>query len=270
MSVRGEGADGAEPLALLQQPSLADTIAKILRNRILSGKLADGTRLPKQNDLLREFRVSRPTLREALRILETEGLITVQRGNVGGAIVRLPTTQSTAISIGDVLQARQVPLSDLAVALVNLEPVAASLCASRTDRDTAVVPLLQETLDRAAELVDDGVRYIEYARKFHEEIVGCCGNDTLIVTIGTLETLWSQQERQWARRVRAEGTYSRDRALTTLRARRAILKAIERGDVARAAKLDREYMAERQRFSLSRQDNAIVQAIRPSDFGDLF
>lgn len=268
MSVSVERDDSSDSFSLLQQPSLANTVAKILRNRILSGKLADGARLPKQNDLLLEFRVSRPTLREALRILESEGLVMVQRGNVGGAIVRRPDTQSSAITIGDILQARQVPLRDLADALVNLEPVAAALCARKTDRHISVVPHLQKLLDLAGEVLDDGVRYIEYARKFHEDLVQFCGNETLIVTIGTLETLWSQQERQWARLVREEGSYSRAKAVATLRSRKAILNAVDRGDANRAASLARAHMSERQRFSLSREHDAIVQAIRPSDLGE--
>jgi DNA-binding FadR family transcriptional regulator len=66
-------------------------IARDLRNRILNGTIADGEMLPRQDELLEAFGVSMPSLRGALQILETEGLITVLRGSVGGAIVHIVT-----------------------------------------------------------------------------------------------------------------------------------------------------------------------------------
>src|SRR4051794_13103182 len=94
----------------LRQPRLAEMVAAVLRDRIVSGELEDGAMLPKQEDLLAEFRISPPPMREALRILETEGLITVRRGNTGGAIVHRPQPGKAAYMMGLVLQSRAVPL----------------------------------------------------------------------------------------------------------------------------------------------------------------
>jgi DNA-binding FadR family transcriptional regulator len=54
-------------------------IADSVRRRILAGELNDGDVLPKVDDLLLEFPVSKPSIREAMRILETEGLLSVRR-----------------------------------------------------------------------------------------------------------------------------------------------------------------------------------------------
>src|ERR1700755_1275124 len=80
----------SNPRIQLHQPRLAEMVAALLRERILSGALRDGDPLPRQEDLLKEFGISKPSLREALRILEAEGLITVRRGNRGGALVHVP------------------------------------------------------------------------------------------------------------------------------------------------------------------------------------
>jgi len=64
--------------------SPAEAVADRLRDRILSGEVPNGGMLPKLEDLTEEFRVSKASLREACRILETEGLLSVLRGNVGG------------------------------------------------------------------------------------------------------------------------------------------------------------------------------------------
>src|SRR5258708_35837056 len=80
----------------LRQPRLAEIIAASLRDDILTGKLKEGDSLPRQEDLFTQFRVSLPAVREAMRILETEGLVEVRRGNVGGADRHLPPAGAPA------------------------------------------------------------------------------------------------------------------------------------------------------------------------------
>lgn len=241
----------------MHTPRVAEAIAGILRPRILDGRLADGSRLPKQEDLLREFKVSRPSLREALRILETEGLLTVQRGKVGGAIVRAPKTQSSAYMFGLVLQSNQVTLADLAQALQNVEPVAAALCAQRSDRKKAVVPVLRDCLKLTERATGDGVAFTRLSRRFHEEVVSGCGNNTLILLIGTLEHMWSQQERLWAEHAQEEGNYPAASCQDAIHAHRAILQAIERGDADGASGAARTHLAHTQRYLAAEGDKVL-------------
>lgn len=67
----------------------ADLIAGQIRRRIIRGELAVGETLPTENELLTQFGVSRPTLREAIRVLESESLVEVKRGSRGGARVEV-------------------------------------------------------------------------------------------------------------------------------------------------------------------------------------
>src|SRR6201996_638958 len=106
----------------VRPPRVAEIVAESLRSRILSGTRSDGDLLPKQEELIAEYGVSPPAIREAFRILETEGLITVLRGNVGGAIVHLPQSTTAAYMMGLVLQSRGVPLADVAQGMCRLEP----------------------------------------------------------------------------------------------------------------------------------------------------
>src|SRR5258708_25805226 len=124
----------------LRQPRLAEIVADELRQRITSGAMRDGDLLPKLEDLLEEFKVSKPSLREALRILETEGLITVRRGNMGGAVIHAPGSRDAGYMIGLVPESRNVTVRDLADAILQFEPICAALCSERADRITQVVP----------------------------------------------------------------------------------------------------------------------------------
>src|SRR4051812_42289837 len=74
----------------------SELLAAQLRADIASGKLAAGTTLPTEAKMMIEFGVGRPTLREALRLLESEALVRVRRGVRGGVEVLTPTTRPAA------------------------------------------------------------------------------------------------------------------------------------------------------------------------------
>jgi len=134
---------GQEARRRLSARRTAEIVAEELRRQILDGELADGDLLPRQDVLVDRFRVSLVSLREALRILETEGLISVRRGNRGGAVVHAPAKASAAYMLGLMLQSESVHLSDLGAALHELEPTCAALAAARPDRATTSVPELR-------------------------------------------------------------------------------------------------------------------------------
>jgi GntR family transcriptional regulator, transcriptional repressor for pyruvate dehydrogenase complex len=245
----------------LRQPRLAEVVAGVLRERIVTGELGDGDLLPKQDELIEEYRISRPTLREALRILEGEGLLIVRRGSVGGSVVRMPTADASAYTFGLLLQSRGASIGDLATAIKHIEPITASLCAARPDRASSVVPALRANLAGTEAATSDGPQFTALARQFHELLVGCCGNETLIVAFGALESLWSEQERQWAVRAASEGFYPEERyRRDVLAAHTALLAAIERGDAEAAGRLDASHLQHSQRFTLDGSESRVVRA----------
>ncbi len=192
------GAQGPVSLSRRRRtPRLAEMVADTLRQRILSGQLPDGSELPNQERLLDEFGVSKQAVRDGLRILELEGLITVRRGNVGGAVVHLPTHSGPAYSLGLVLQSRGVQLAEVGRALATMEPVCARLCAGRSDRATAVVPALAAIQEESVRSLEDVPRFMEAMSRFHSTVVTSCGNEPIAVLVGALEEVWLAQVREW-------------------------------------------------------------------------
>lgn len=222
----------------LRQPRVAEIVASNLRSRILSGELADGAMLPKQDELLNEFGVSPPCIREAFRILETEGLITVIRGNVGGAIVHVPQPGTAAYMLGLVLQARSVSLHDLLNGMRLLEPACAAQAAARPDRAETVVAALRRNVDESRAAIDDPATFIKLARAFHTDLVGQCGNETMSLVVGALEQLWSAQVEVLAVDQSVHGGFSnRSLRVSLLKEHEDILEAIEQGECDRAKEL---------------------------------
>jgi DNA-binding FadR family transcriptional regulator len=217
----------------LRQPKLAELVANVLRQRILNGELADGQLLPNQDSFVAEFGVSRPSMREALRILEAEGLITVRRGNVGGAVVHRPQAQHVAYTLALVLESLQTPLDDVGEALRELEGTCAGLCARRPDRATEVVPVLREANQRAEDSLDNWFEYIRATSDFHTGLVERSGSQTLRLLVGSLESLWLTHVRSWAESSTEVGAVP-DRAYRAkgLAAHVRLTDLIERGEVA--------------------------------------
>ena len=153
MTALGIGPDARRRLSA---PRIAEIVADELRRQIIDGDLADGDLLPRQEVLVEQFNVSLVSLREALRILETEGLVSVRRGNRGGAVVHAPAKASAAYMLGLLLQSESVPLADLGMALAGTRPACAALAAQRPDRADTLVPELKELNDSMAEHIDDG------------------------------------------------------------------------------------------------------------------
>jgi GntR family transcriptional repressor for pyruvate dehydrogenase complex len=227
------------------QPSIAEMVADAIRARIVAGTLPDGSMLPKQDQLISEFQVSRPSFREALRILESEGLISVRRGNVGGAQVHAPTPENAARTLGLVLQARDVALDDLASALAVIEPICAAHCAQRTDRHVALVPQLRELniRCRAVEPQDNAGAALIF-EQFHHAIIDGCGNATLVIVIGALERLWALHKQAWADYADAAGSEPAPRLrASVVAAHVAITDAIDAGDAILAQRLVAEHLA---------------------------
>ena len=230
---------------LLRRYNPAEAVADRLRDRILSREVPHGGLLPKLEDLTGEFGVSKASVREAWRILETEGLLRVQRGNVGGAIVHLPEPGLAAYTVGMVLQARDVGVSDVGAAVERFEPLCAELCAERPDRTTAVLPALREAQHDLAACIDrgDGEGASAAARRWHEALVSQCGNETTVVLLGALESLWTSHARDAAADSEARGVPMSDElSRQVLREHEEIQALIEAGDSAAAVAAARTHL----------------------------
>lgn len=238
------------PVVPPRLPRMAELVALNLRRRIIGGDLPDGAELPREAELLEEFGVSRPSLREALRILETEGLIRIRRGKIGGGIVQRPTAQSTAYHLGLTLQSRGATLRDLARARVVLEPACAGFAAGQDARSRRrLAERLNTLIDENEACIGRSYEFTAKALEFHAEIVEHCGNTTVALLAGSLEAVWSSQERFWAQQVASDGEYPNDKyQKDVIRAHRRVAEAIAKGDADTATHLMKNHLSKSQPY----------------------
>jgi GntR family transcriptional repressor for pyruvate dehydrogenase complex len=171
---------------VMRAPKTAELIATHLRRQIVRGELKPGETLPPEMTLMEQFGVSRPTLREAFRILETESLIGVRRGARGGAQVLDPDPRVAARHVGLLLQLQGTTIQDVYEARMISEPACARLLAkSCTEEDLdalrGVISDLEELVAAGYEAIPDPARWTRATYLFHEELMQRCGNKTLAV-----------------------------------------------------------------------------------------
>jgi GntR family transcriptional regulator, transcriptional repressor for pyruvate dehydrogenase complex len=179
---------------VLRAPKTAELIAADLRRQIVRGDLTSGATLPSELQLMAQYGVSRPTLREAFRILETESLITVRRGSRGGAQVLTPDVSVAARYVGVLLQLQGTTIDDVYEARLVAEPYCARLLARRrTKQDLAdlraCIEDLRRVVDAGPKAVPDPGRWSGLTYRFHELMVERSGNKTLAVQSAVLQDI---------------------------------------------------------------------------------
>jgi GntR family transcriptional regulator, transcriptional repressor for pyruvate dehydrogenase complex len=236
------------PIASVKWHRVAESVASHLRDQILSGELQDGDVLPKEDVLRARYPVSKPSLREAMRILETEGLVSIRRGNTGGAVVHRPEAANVAYTLALVLRSKNSGLLEVAKALQECEPVCAALCAARPDRRRAVLPTLRALHRETMADVTDLVSTVNSSRRFHEALVDLCGNEPLKVLVGALEAIWSGQENDWAHNVRDASEVPIVERQDALDVHGELIDLISAGEVDKARELSAQHLAFVQRY----------------------
>lgn len=229
-------------------------IADELRQMIVAGKLSEGDSLGREPDLVERFGVSRPSLREALRILEAEGLITVVRGMLGGVIVHEPDERMTARTAALVLQARNVSVADVYEARTLLEPIAVRVLASMRARQSAVSELRQ-IVKQETRVILEATTFGPANARFHERLVALAGNQTLTVVAEMLnEVVTRAVAKISSTGLAPESVAARRRAI---RSQERMLELVDAGKAAEAEAHWREHMTVVGRF-LQRQGATTV------------
>lgn len=153
--------------------SKAEYVAQRLLDKIVTANLEPGTSFGTEADLLQQFDVSRPTLRESLRILEAQGVLELRPGPKGGIMVRRPGTDILAHGLSVYLRMHEVPFISVLRAREVIEPALAAEAAEHgTDE---IFAEMQGSVDRMYK-TKDADEFIEENRVFHSLVARASGN----------------------------------------------------------------------------------------------
>jgi DNA-binding FadR family transcriptional regulator len=204
-----------------------------------------------------QFGVSRPTLREAFRILESEQLIRVLRGARGGARVLKPDPAVAARYAGVLLQSAGTPLVDVYRARATLEESAIGMAAGR--RLTADVKELDHLRAEGGGLVEDPPAYAEHDVKFHRAVVDLAGNTTLKVMVDMLLHVIDAHNRAFIA-AHPEG-YELLANRTAQRAHTKLVRLLEAGDLNTAQRHWRRHLEGVEKYMVGDSKETIVDVL---------
>lgn len=217
-------------------PRVFEMVLEHVRGAILAGQLKTGDRLPPERELVRQFRVGRSAIREALRILEQSGLLRMKRGKGGGAFVRQQVPEAFGRTFADLLHFGDIGIEDISEVRLGLEGLIIDTVVDKaSDADFA---RLRDSIELTARYFAEG-RIAERDReslRFHVLLAEATRNPLYPVIIGSITDI--------ARSVIGKTGSSDMGTQHALAAHRAILAQLVRRDAARAKRLMRDHVLE--------------------------
>ncbi len=186
---RSQGGGAQTGKNLVQARKLSHLVADALRAKIASGELLPGDKLASEPELLGEFGVSRPTLREALRVIESEGLIQLGRGARTGAKVLGPSIEAAARYGELYLSVQKTTLAEVHQVRTLLEPSLIHLLA--TDPRSPRLKALRDCVEREQESLrlGDYSATIAALNDFHRLLNRLSRNHALNLLAGIIEAI---------------------------------------------------------------------------------
>lgn len=224
---RGGERAGLGERATIRIPKTAELVADAIRRQITGGELKEGDNLQTEAQIIEEFAVSRPTVREAFRILESEKLISVSRGSRGGARVHVPKADQVARYAGFVLQSRRASYRDVYEARILIEPPAARLVAEKHWK--AAPAALRAVIAQQREANEHG-DFGRAVAHFHTRLIELTGNETLVLISGMLDGIVARFQSNVIRAGREAGSTARRTTETGLRSQEKLVALIEARD----------------------------------------
>jgi GntR family transcriptional repressor for pyruvate dehydrogenase complex len=168
-------------------PKASSVLAGHLRESILTRALQAGTLLPNERELAEKAGLSRTSVREALRMLEVEGLVSTRTGRNGGSVAQIPSHAALEKAIHLFIRGQRVRFQSMVETREAIEPASARLAAlRRTDEDLAA---LQAIHDRMAEGMDDLQAFLTTNVEWHLAVVTASHNELMIGFMRAISTV---------------------------------------------------------------------------------
>lgn len=238
-------------------PKVAVFVAQDIVNEIVNGDYEQGHRLAPEPQMLKTYGVARGTLREALRILEQNGVVKVRSGPGGGPLVQAPNARYLASTLALLMQMHRAPIKQVVSARTVLEPIVASLAATAmTDADIAALGSWLELMRRN---IEDAELFLESNDEFHRLIAVSSGNALFCELVQACDHI-------------LDGKFAFDYPMrareAVVRAHEAIYEALRDRDPQAARTAMERHLGEMQTFMMARHTEHMDSPVRWQDVKD--
>jgi len=233
-----------------------EAIVERIEQAIVSGDLKTGDRLPGERELVTQFDVSRSSVREAMRVLESSGLVAARPGDPRGAVILAPTAAPLRKMMTRLTQSSSTSLADLLIYRMTLESAANSLAASRRTGDDLLQ--LEKAMARMRQALRLGQQEFGQADLDFHDIVARASGNTMIQVSG--EAVRQSIEELITSSIRDSGD-DRQLMMRTIAHHGDVFDAIREQDAHRAEHLARSSLFEYYGHLLQDQDRTALAAL---------
>jgi GntR family transcriptional repressor for pyruvate dehydrogenase complex len=254
---KSDGVDALSPSRNrpLRRSKTAMVVAQKLVGEISDNDYPAGTKLPPEREMLETFEVGRGTLRESLRFLEMNGVITVKPGPGGGPVVGMPNAHDLASTLGLFLDLRRTNFGAILEVRQVLEPAVAGMAAQRQDK--ASIAALLDSVQAMNDNVDDLAAFLRENERFHHMVAAAANNPVFSLLLGSLDSI--------ADGARIGIHFPLERRRAVAKAHERIADAIARGDAVAATAEMSSHVDAFRRYVKKHHPDAETSRIRWSD-----
>ena len=159
-----------------------ETVSANIKKLIFDGSLKPGDRLPTEMELSHQFNVSRQTIREALRILELSGFITVQKGGIGGPLVKNTILHTINALFLDAFQMDKVSIHELTSARLEIERIVLAQVIEHAEASD--FDLLRANILTAKDKLENKVMPTDENIEYHNILAEATKNHVFVIVVG--------------------------------------------------------------------------------------
>jgi DNA-binding FadR family transcriptional regulator len=228
----------------------SERVASAIVSEIVASKMKPGDRLPNEAAMVDYYRVGRGSLREALRILEIHGLVSLRSGPGGGPVIMDVDPRDVAHTFSLYLHLRGATMQELIEARLYLEPMIARMAAEANTPDN--LAKLQAAIDYEGSIPDGDPRFLVAANNFHYVLATLSGNSV----IGLIATALKEP---YTTRVVSGGLIGQNEQKRLRTEHSEIARAIKDGNPLEAERLARDHT--QHYLGLVAEDTAFAQSM---------
>ena len=163
-----------------------EEVSNRIKKFIFDGVFKPGDKLPPETELAQQFNVGRQSIREALRILELSGLITIQKGGGGGAVIKDTISNTISTLFLDAFLLEKISIEELTVARVEIEKTVLKYAIRNADK--LDIRSLQENIRKSREKIKNNEAVIDENIQFHKLLARASKNHLFIMVVEAIST----------------------------------------------------------------------------------
>ena len=165
----------------IKSPRTFEEVSNQIKKLIFDGVFKPGDKLPPEIEIAQQFNVGRQSIREALRILELSGFITIQKGGGGGAIIKDTISNTISELFLDAFQLERITIEELTIARFEIEKIVLKYTIENADKSD--IESLQQNIQAAREKIENNNPAVDENIRFHKLLARASKNQLFVIVV---------------------------------------------------------------------------------------